>query len=192
MADLSAGTGVRRGESWFRFAESEAAAFVERVDEVDVAGRDELVFDEEGGGSRLLLEDGECEGDDLVAVTLRKVGDGADEARVGAAQLVAGVEDGVLADDGAFFAGSGFVEGTQGGEGADVVDGADEGAFGGGAAKVLAKDFEDLFEVAAAVEVDDGDAGEVGQLGAEAVDEACDAEFDQGAGDGEFEQKEAV
>jgi hypothetical protein len=68
------------------------------------------------------------------------------------------------------FAGSGFVEGTQRGEGADVVEGADEGAFGGGAAEVLAQDFEDLLEVAAAVEVDDGDAGEVGQLGAEAGD----------------------
>ena len=32
---------------------------VEGVDEVHVAGGDELVFDEDGGGDRLFLEDGE-------------------------------------------------------------------------------------------------------------------------------------
>jgi len=43
----------------------------------------------------------------------------------------------------------------------------------------LAEDLEDLLEVAAAVEVGYGDAGDVGELGAEAVDEAGDAELEE-------------
>ncbi len=150
------------------------------------------MLDEDGGGDGFLAQDGERERDDLVAVTLGEVGDGADEPGVGAAELVAGVEDGVLADDGAAAEGAGLLEGAQGGEGADVVDAADEGAAGGGSAKVLADDLEDVFEVAAAVEVGDGDLGERGQLGAQAVDQAGDAELEQRAGDGELEQEELL
>ena len=81
-------------------------------------------------GTAFFCRIAERERNDLVAVALGEVGDGADQARVGAAQLVAGVEDGILADDGALFAGSRLVKSAQRGEGADVVDGADRGCAG--------------------------------------------------------------
>ena len=73
-------------------------------------------------GDGFLLQDSEGEGNDLVAVALREVGDGADEAGAGAAELGASFADGVLADDGDSAGCAGFFEGAQGGEGADVVD----------------------------------------------------------------------
>jgi len=53
------------------------------------------VLDEDGRRHGFLLENAEREGNQLVAITLREVGDRADQARVWAAQFLARFADGV-------------------------------------------------------------------------------------------------
>jgi hypothetical protein len=67
----------------------EVVAVVQRIEQVDVARRDELVLDEDSGRHRLVLQHSERQGNEFVAVALREVGDGADETRAAAAQLIA-------------------------------------------------------------------------------------------------------
>ena len=165
---------------------------VQRIDEVDIARSDELVPDEDCVRHGPLLEHAERERDNGVAVALGEVRDCADESCVRAAELIAGLADGVLADDGVAIAGSGFFKGVEGGERADVVDSADQGAAGGGAAEVLADHLEDLLEVAAAVEVRDGDVRGGWELGADAVEESGCTKFEQRSSYGELEQDDLV
>ena len=138
------------------------------------------------------MEHAKGERDEFVSVALGEVGDGADETRAWTAQLVASFADRVLADDGALVARARFFESAQGGEGADVVDGADQSAPDRRSAEVLADDLEDLLEISAAIEVGYGDIGSGWKFGAEAVEKAGYAEFEQGSGDGKFEEDELV
>ena len=184
--------GCRRTTSCAVEAESRVWTFVERIDEVDVTRRDELVLDEYRERHRLLLQHAERKRNDGIAISLREVGYSADEARARAAEFVAGLADGVLADDGAALAGADLLECVQGGHGADVVDRSDQRAARGGAAQILADDFEHLLEVAAAIEVRDRYVDDGRQLGAQSVNQAGDAEFQQRAGDGQFEQHKLI
>ena len=133
--------------------------FVEWIDEIDVAGRDELMLNEDRGGWGFLLQDLQCQRDDFIPVTFRKVGHCADQARTGPAKFGTRVGNCVLTHDGAEMAATYFVEGAECGQCADIIDRADEGASAGSTAQVLAENFENLLKVTAAVQVRYGDRG---------------------------------
>ena len=88
------------------------------------------MLDEDGERHGFFLQYAECERNDCVAVTLRKVGDCANEASARAAEFIASLADGILADDRASVARTDLFEGAQGCQSADFVDSADE-RFGG-------------------------------------------------------------
>src|SRR6185312_7776711 len=82
--------------AWCREADLDIAV-VEGIQKVDVAGGDELVFDEGRGWGRFFLKNFQGERHEFVSVTLRKIGYPADEAGAGTAQFGAGIGNGILA-----------------------------------------------------------------------------------------------
>ena len=110
------------------------------------------MFHKDRGRSRLLLKDIERERDQLIAVALRKIRDGADQAGSRAAQFGARFTQRILAHHGALLRCAGFLKSAQGGERANVVHSSNKRAARPSAAQVFTQNVEHLLKVAAAVE----------------------------------------
>jgi hypothetical protein len=169
-----------------------ARSVVQRVNEVNIARCEQLMLDEDGGGCGFLLQDTEREWNEFVAVALRKIRDGADEARSGTAQLSARFPQRILPHDGYLLRRACFIECAQSRERADVVDRAHEGASGNASAQIFAHDLKHLLKAAAAVEMHERRFHNARQLVAKAVDQAGETQLKKRAGDGQFNKYQLI
>ena len=174
------------------FSRSADGRFIEWINEVYVSRSEELVFDEDRGRRRFVLQDIERKRNQFVTVTLRKICDRSDQTCARTAQFCPRFTEGVLTHDGALLRSAGFFKGAECGEGADVVDRADERAPRAASTEIFAEDIEHLLKVAAAIETDERRFHDLGQLGAKAVDEAGEAQFKQRACDRKFDENELL
>ncbi len=166
--------------------------FIQRINKIYIPRCDELVLDEDRGRHGLLLQDRQCQRNDLVTIPLRKVRHGPDQTCTGATKFVAGLANRVLADHSTLLARACFFKGAQSSESAHIIHAANKGAFGGSASEVLAYGLQDLFKVSTAVQVDDRNIGDRGQFGTKPVHETRNAELKERAADREFEQKQLL
>src|SRR5215475_2911451 len=95
---------------------------------IDGGRRDEFVFYKNRGRNLPLVQDVKTDSNQVVAVTLREVGDRSDQPSVGLAEFGAALRRCILPHDGAIFRASCFLKRAQGTEGAGIIDGTDQNA----------------------------------------------------------------